>query len=64
MEIYIPALLPGNQLLAIATSVVASATKSVFANENLIFVESRLVQVKLIQGKDERKRIVWKRIAK
>lgn len=57
--LHIPALLPGNQLLATATSVVASATRRVFAKENLILIESDLAQLELIQEEDEeRKKIL------
>ena len=51
----IPALLPGNQLLAIAISVPASATKSVFAKENLILDEPKSAQLDLIQNEDEKR---------
>lgn len=52
--LYSPALLPGNQLLAIATSVVASATKSVFAQENLMLIESGLAELEVVQSDGER----------
>lgn len=52
--LYSPALLPGNQLLAIATSVVASATKSVFAQENLMLIESGLAELEVVQSEGER----------
>lgn len=48
----LPALLPGNQLLATATSVVASATRSVFAQENFMLIESSLAKPELIQRRE------------